>query len=290
MRAMRIVITGASGQLGSSLQETAPDGIRLIPTDVRELDLGDRDALLAGLARHRPDIIINSAAYTAVDKAESHPDVAARVNTDAVADIAGYCIEANCRLVQISTDFVFNGKYARPMKPDDATAPANVYGRTKLAGEQAAAAAGDLARVVRTSWAYSEHGHNFVKTMLRLASSHDSVSVVDDQVGSPTYARNLATALWRLVERWPEQRALHFSDSGACSWHEFATTIFADALTAGLITRAPEVRPVSSADYGAPAVRPAYSVLDTADTCAALGITPMPWREALREMLSRLPG
>ncbi len=285
---MRILITGADGQLGQSLQDTAPQGLELIATDVHNLNLCDEATLHAGLRAHAPDVIINAAAYTAVDKAEAEPTLAHAVNADAVAGLARYCAESGCKLIHVSTDFVFAGDALKPYLPDDPTHPASVYGKTKLAGERAALEGSRDARVVRTSWVYSEHGHNFVKTMLRLGADRDRLTVVSDQTGSPTYARNLATTLWRLLHVWPDYPLLHYADSGETSWQGFAKAIFADAAEAGLISRIPEVAPISTSDYGAPAPRPAYSVLDTSLTREVLGINPPEWRSALREMLRRL--
>ncbi len=285
---MRILITGADGQLGQSLQDTAPQGLELIATDVRNLDLCDEATLRAGLSEHAPDVIINAAAYTAVDKAEAEPGLAHAVNAEAVAGLARHCAESGCKLIHVSTDFVFAGDALKPYLPDDQTQPASVYGKTKLAGERAALEGGCDARVVRTSWVYSEHGHNFVKTMLRLGADRDRLTVVSDQTGSPTYARNLAATLWRLLNVWPDCPVLHYADSGETSWQGFAKAIFADAAAAGLITQIPEVAPISTSDYGAPAPRPAYSVLDTSLTREVLGIEPPEWRSALREMLGRL--
>lgn len=287
---MRILITGADGQLGQSLQDTAPQGLELIATDVHNLDLCDGATLGAALRSHAPDVIINAAAYTAVDKAESEPELARAINSDAVSALASYCANTDCKLIHVSTDFVFAGDAAKPYLPDDQTHPASVYGKTKLAGEQAALNSHSDARVVRTSWVYSEHGNNFVKTMLRLAADRDRLTVVSDQTGSPTYARNLAAALWRLLQTWPENRMLHYSDAGETSWQGFAQAIFAEAAELGLISQIPEVAPISTSDYGAPAPRPAYSVLDTTLTRETLGITPPEWRTALREMLGRLSG
>lgn len=288
MRAMRILITGANGQLGNSLRDTAPEGAQLLLTDVGELDLSDRDAMLAGLAGYRPDTIINAAAYTAVDRAESEPQIAQRINATAVADIAEYCAANDCRLVQISTDFVFAGDQRTPLLPDDPTGPISVYGRSKLEGEEAARDIGELCRVLRTSWVYSEHGSNFVKTILRLGAERDELTVVDDQTGSPTYARNVASAVWRLISVWPREQTLHYADSGACTWRDFAEAIFTEAIAAGLARRSPRVTGISTSEYGAPAPRPAYSVLDTSRTAALLDLTPPPWRDGLRQMLSRL--
>jgi len=285
---MKILVTGSDGQLGQSLKDTAPAGVRLIETDRHNLDIVEPAALLAGLDQHRPDIVINAAAYTAVDRAEVESGIAQRVNADAVADIAHWCANHDCRLVQISTDFVFPGTVNTPLRPEDPTGPACSYGKSKLAGEKAAFEAGDLTRVLRTSWMYSEHGDNFVKTMLRVGRERDELTIVNDQTGSPTYARNLAATIWRLADRWPADPVLHYADSGACTWYEFAREIFSAAEAAGLLATAPRIVPVSTADWGAPAPRPPYSVLDTSQTVTALGITPPAWQSALGQMLSRL--
>ncbi|MEE4185930.1 MAG: dTDP-4-dehydrorhamnose reductase [Gammaproteobacteria bacterium] len=285
---MKILITGANGQLGRSLQDTRPAGIELIACDSTQLDLSNPAAVRTALGQLRPQLIVNAGAYTAVDTAESEPEQAALINGTAVTCLADYCREHDARLIQISTDFVFSGTRTTPWEPDAMPAPISVYGRTKRAGEVAAQALGAAARVVRTSWVYSEHGHNFVKTMLQLAADRDELTVVDDQTGSPTYARHLADAIWQVHRVWPAQPIVHYSDSGAITWRDFAVAIFAEGVAAGLLSRAPRVVPTTTSAYGAPAPRPPYTVLDTATSCAALGIVAPPWRDALREMLGRL--
>ncbi len=282
---MRILITGADGQLGKSLQDTAPQGLDIIPTDLHSLNLCDAATLQTDLHSHRPDVIINAAAYTAVERAEDEADAAYAVNRDAVGQLAAFCATSGDRLVHVSTDFVFAGDASQPYSPSTNANPASIYGKSKLAGEQMLQDTECDARVVRTSWLYSEHGHNFVKTMLRLAEDRDRLSVVDDQVGSPTYARNLAKVIWRLLAIWPDAHLLHYADGGSTSWHGFAAAIFAEADDLGMLLRIPELAPVSTLDYGAPAPRPAYSVLDTSLTSELLNIEPPPWRNALREML-----
>jgi dTDP-4-dehydrorhamnose reductase len=285
---MRILITGADGQLGRSLQDTVPSGMDIIATDVHNLDLCDAQAVQTGLDRFQPEAIINAAAYTAVDKAEAEAELAQRINEAAVKRLADWCAASGGKLIHISTDFVFSGEQKCPWQPNDEPAPQSVYGKTKLAGEQAVIGSQCDARILRTSWLYSEHGHNFVKTMLRLGAKHDRLSVVDDQVGSPTYAHNLATTVWKLLQLWPASTVLHYADAGETSWHGFAAAIFAEAAAAGLVERPPELAAVSTSDYGAPAPRPAYSVLDTGLTRTELGITPPPWRTALQQMLQKL--
>ncbi|MBT8421808.1 MAG: dTDP-4-dehydrorhamnose reductase [Gammaproteobacteria bacterium] len=283
-----ILLTGADGQLGRSLKDTTPGGVRLISLDREMLDITSAAAVQKAMQEHQPDIVINAAAFTAVDRAEDESEAAHQINGDAVAELARSCRDHDSRLIQISTDFVFPGDGSKPLSPADPTGPGSVYGRSKLAGEQAALEAGDIARVFRTSWVYSEHGHNFVKTMLRLGNSHDELRVVDDQIGSPTYARNLALAVWALADRWPDAHVLHYADAGNCSWFDFAREIFNTAQAIGLLNKVPDISPVSTAEYGAPAPRPAYSVLNTYLTTELLGLQPPVWQTALGQMLSRL--
>lgn len=285
---MKALITGAGGQLGRSLKDTRPEQVELIACDSSRLDLTDDAGVAQRLSQTQPDVVVNAGAYTAVDKAEAEPELAAQINGTGVELLAKHCASAGCRLVQVSTDFVFSGPRNAPWQPDDKPLPISVYGRSKRAGEVAALALGDRARVLRTSWVYSEHGHNFVKTMLNLGKTRDELTVVADQTGSPTYARNLAKAVWRVIERWPQPRILHYSDRGAITWQGFAEGIFAEAVAAGLLAQAPRVLPTTTEAYGAPAPRPPYTVLDTTQTCAALGLAAPPWREGLREMLERL--
>jgi len=288
---MRILITGAEGQLGRSLRDTPPAGAEIIATDLHNLDLCDEVAVRGGLDHFKPSVIINAAAYTAVDRAETEAELAQRINADAVSVLADWCNTSGSRLIHISTDFIFGGEHNSPWRPDDKPAPQNVYGKTKLAGERAAlgrVGSEPDARILRTSWVYSEHGNNFVKTMLRLGAERDSLSVVDDQTGSPTYARNLATTVWKLLQVWPESPILHYADAGEISWHGFAEEVFVAAAAAGLVETPPKLERSSTSEYGAPAPRPAYSVLDTSMTQTELGVTPPPWRDALCEMLKRL--
>jgi dTDP-4-dehydrorhamnose reductase len=285
---MKVLITGADGQLGNSLCASVPASIALAKTELADCNLSDQRAVAALLAKEQPDLIINTAAYTAVDKAEEEPELALQVNAAAVATMASFCAANNARLIQISTDFVFDGCSSTPYSPSAATNPLSVYGRTKLAGEQAALELCPNSCVVRSSWIYSEHGANFVKTMLRLGAERDELAVVSDQTGSPTYAANLAQMLWRLVALDASPRVLHWSDHGSVSWFGFAQTIFTEACELGLLANAPEVHPTTAADYAAPAPRPAYSVLDTRQATELLALEPADWRAGLRSMLVKL--
>jgi len=288
MPPMRILITGAAGQLGQSLQYTAPPAIELIVTDMQSLDLRDAANLAAELKKHRPELIINAAGYTAVDKAEIEPELAHEVNGAAVGRLADYCADGRCRLIHVSTDYVFAGDDWLPLKPDDPTDPQSVYGASKLAGEIAAKRAGEHAKVIRSSWIYSEYGENFVRTMLRLGDERAELSIVNDQRGSPTYAHNLAATIWKLANVWPTADVLHYADAGEVTWRQFAEAIFAQAVKQGLLRKAPQVHPISTADYAAPAARPAYSVLDTSLCCELLGVEPPRWQDSLQLMLTNL--
>jgi dTDP-4-dehydrorhamnose reductase len=284
---VKVLLTGAQGQLGRCLTESAPTGTDLVETDIAELDLADSERLMSGLIDIAPELIINAGAFTAVDRAEEEIESATRVNDTAVGVIAGYCNSAGCELIQVSTDYVFDGTKRSPYLPDDPAKPLSVYGRTKLGGENAALGGCDSSWVIRSSWAYSEYGQNFVKTMLRLTKERKQIEVINDQRGSPTYARHLAAAIWRLAEVKPAARILHCTDAGELSWYDFAEAIFAEGASLGLIDRAPTLIPVSSSDYNAAATRPAYSVLDNEMTNDLLGIEQMHWRVALQTMLAR---
>jgi len=278
-------VTGAGGQLGRELARTAPAQHQVALLSSGDCDIGDEAAVRAMFAREQPDVVINAAAYTAVDKAEAEPEKAERVNALGPSNLAK---AGACRVLQVSTDFVFDGGQGRPYQPDDATNPLSVYGRTKLAGEAPVLALGRRGLVLRTSWVYSVDGSNFVKTMLRLMASRPEIGVVGDQVGAPTWAQGLAGALWRIVEQPGLDGIHHWRDAGAASWYDFAIAIAEEATAAGLLANPIRVKPIGARDYPTPARRPAFSLLDCAHTWAALGITPPHWRENLRRMLGLL--
>jgi dTDP-4-dehydrorhamnose reductase len=278
---MKVLITGANGQLGRALQATAPLGVSIIAAGSAELDIGDAAAVDALLLAERPDAIFNAAAYTAVDKAESEEALATRTNSEGVANLARGAAAISARLVHVSTDFVFNGLSGVPYLPDAPTAPLGVYGRTKRQGELAA---GPDALVVRTAWVYGSRGGNFVRTMLRLMAERDEVRVVADQIGTPTFAASLADALWRLHAAGAKG-LFHYTDSGAASWYDFAVAIQEEALAIGLLQHAVPVIPIATSDYPTPAARPHYSVLDKSATFALLGGAAPHWRVNLRKML-----
>jgi dTDP-4-dehydrorhamnose reductase len=285
-----VLIPGASGPVGRALLRRAPPGIELAALTRRELDLGDCAAIAAAVAALRPQLIVNAAAYTAVDKAESEPALAAAINAQAPRRLAEAAKALDgCRLVQMSTDYVFDGLAARPYQPGDATHPLSVYGRTKLAGEQAVLEVlAHRAVVLRGAWLYAAQGQNFLLTMLRLMREHGAVRVVADQTGTPTAAGSIAGAIWRIVELPHIHGILHWTDDGVASWYEFACAIAQDALAAGLLSQPAKVTPIATADYPTAAQRPASSVLDTRESAAQLGLAPAPWRRMLRATLAEL--
>jgi dTDP-4-dehydrorhamnose reductase len=284
---MKVLLTGAAGQLGQELIASRPPEVELIACARGELDLADAEACRAAVQQHRPDWVLNAGAYTAVDKAESEPELAAAVNAGAPAAFAEALAATGGRLLQVSTDFVFNGAQGSPYRPEQRLDPLGVYGATKAAGE-AAALQLPGARVLRTSWVYGPVGKNFCLTMLRLhalkAAAGESLGVVADQVGCPTSTLTLAAACWRAISVEGPQ-ILQWSDAGAASWYDFAVAIGELGVQAGLLERAARVKPLTTADYPTLAQRPSYSLLDCTASRLALGLEPLHWREGLAEVL-----
>lgn len=274
---MKVLITGAGGQLGGALQRTAPAHAQITAIDVADVDLTDAAMLRAKLAQVAPDLILNAAAYTAVDKAEGDEDLARAINADAVAIMA----ESAAKLVHVSTDFVFDGQSSRAYRPGDARAPISAYGRTKAAGEDNLR---DTDLLIRTAWVYEAGGANFVRTMIRLMNEREELGVVADQIGAPTWATGLAHTIWGLVDKGASG-TFHHSDAGVASWYDFAVAIAEEAHALGLIARIPAIRPIATSDYPTPASRPAFSLLDCSATRAALGQEAVHWRTNLRLML-----
>ncbi len=283
---MKTLVLGCKGQLGHALAETAPDSAKFIGLDLPELDISDADGLMAVCRKLKPAVIINAAAYTAVDKAESEAALAAAVNAQGPGCVAAAARDVGARLIHISTDYVFDGKASIPYSPDAATNPLNVYGRSKRAGEVAVLdAMPDNAVIVRTAWLYGANGGNFVKTMLRLMAERDSLSVVADQRGTPTLAGSLATALWAFAGAPEVSGVFHWTDAGECSWYEFAVAIQEEALSLGLLDKQVPIVAITTEDYPTPTPRPRYTVMDCSATWAALDLRPEQWRENLRRML-----
>ena len=283
---MKVLVIGCNGQLGHSLADTAPTNMDIIGLDLPELDITDAAAVLETCHEICPDVIVNAAAYTAVDKAETDDALAIAVNVDGPRNIAVASQKVGARLIHISTDFVFDGKSSVPYKADAPTNPLSVYGRTKRDGELAVLEeTSGSAVIIRTSWLYSKTGSNFVKTMLRLMGERDELGIVTDQIGSPTSADSLAMAVWAFVDV-PEQFGMfHWADSGETSWQGFALAIQEEALSLGLLEKAIPVHAIKTEDYPSAATRPAYSVLDCSRTIQAINMQTAGWRTNLRQML-----
>lgn len=283
----RVLVTGAGGQLGRALQRSVPENLECIALDRAGLDVTDARAIARVLDTRKPQAVINAAAYTAVDEAETDVEAATRLNTTAPGLLAAATAQRGMRLLHVSTDFVFDGTAGRPYRPGDAPHPLNAYGRTKRAGEEAVLAAQPQALILRTAWVYSTAGRNFLDTMLRLMATRQALDVVADQVGTPTCADGLAQALWRALER--QLSGLHhWTDAGVASWYDFAVAIAEEATAIGLLARAPKIHPIRSEDYPTPARRPAFSVLDKTMTWTALDLTPPHWRTTLRNVCRRM--
>ena len=277
---MRVLIAGSGGQLGRALQASAPAGWTISAPPEAEFDITDPEAVARVVSAAVPDAVINAAAYTAVDKAESEPALAQRVNVNAVGLLAAAARNAGAAFVHVSTDFVFDGTAHSPYSPLAAANPLGVYGRTKLAGEQAAQELHGRPLIVRTAWVYAAHGQNFVRTMLRLMAERDEVRVVADQIGTPTHVPTLAGTLWTLIEGG-HTGIFHATDAGVASWYDFAVAIRDEALAAGVLSRPVKVTPIRTIDYPTPATRPPYGVLDKTETWKIVG-SANHWREELR--------
>lgn len=288
MSDQRVLLFGGSGQLGRQLIERAPDGIRLVVPDSTACNLADRKQTEAAIREASPTLIVNAAAYTQVDKAESEPDRAFAVNAEGVAWLAETAGK-ECRIIHVSTDFVFDGSNTTPYKPEDPPRPLNAYGRSKLAGESyLRGLKPDSSVIVRTAWLYSSEGRNFVTTMLKLMAERDSLSIVADQRGTPTSAATLADVIWRFAGRPELSGIFHWTDQGEASWFEFAQTIQHRAVGLGLLQRAIPLLPITTQEYPTPALRPAYSVLDKSATCEQLGISGTPWQDELQKVLEQI--
>lgn len=291
---MKILLLGKAGQIGGELRHVLPGLGSLASLGRDDADLRDRGALLRALAAHRPDVIVNAAAYTAVDHAETDRDTATRVNAQAVATLAHYAKDAGALLVHYSTDYVFDGDSARPYAEADAPHPLNVYGATKLAGESAVLASGCDALVFRCSWVYAPCGRNFPTSILRLARTRDRLDVVADQVGAPTSAELIASVTAQAIARHRRQPLpggiYHLAAGGATSWHAFARYLVAGAAARGaaLALTPDQIRAVASKDYPAAAKRPHNSRLDTARLSAALGLRLPSWTEGADRFLDQL--
>ena len=294
---MRVLLIGGNGQVGHELHRSlAPLGDVVVTTRNGELkggsalacDLMQPGALAAVVDETRPDVVVNATAYTAVDKAESEHDTAFRVNAVAVDELAKECASRGIPLVHYSTDYVFDGQGNRPYLSDDATSPLGIYGESKLAGEMAIRASGAKHLILRTAWVYGLHGHNFLKTMLRVGAERDELRVVSDQIGSPTPAWLIADITAEILRQGiGEGGTHHLVSAGQTSWHGFAEAIFDEAVVTGALQRKPIVHAIPSSEYPTPAHRPAWSVLDTGSLRRAYGVVLPDWREALHRTMAR---
>jgi len=286
----KVLVTGALGQLGSEIRRLAGGNSDFLYTDylgsdgILELDICDAEAVAACVADNNVGTIVNCAAYTNVEKAEDEPEVCRRINCEGVAILAGAARRNRASLIQISTDYVFDGSKVTPYLETDIPSPLSVYGRTKAEAESIFAASGARGVIIRTAWLYSPYGKNFVKTMLQLGSTRSSINVVNDQTGSPTYAADLADAVLKLLPIAGSKKGeiYNYSNEGACSWYDFAAEIMRQA---GLPCK---VNPVSSRDYPQKAERPSYSYLDKTKIIAELGNRVPQWQDSLQKCLGRL--
>ncbi len=285
---MKVLITGANGQVGWELQRSAPNGAELLPLGSRELDVSDAASVDATIGEFQPDLIINAAAYTAVDRAEADREAAYAVNAEGAGNLARAAQARGARLIHISTDFVFDGEKATPYQPDDAVAPLGVYGASKQAGDEQVLDSGVDALIIRTAWVYSSHGNNFVKTMLRLMAERDELGIVADQIGTPTWAHGLALAIWAAAEKPGLAGIYHWTDAGVASWYDFAVAIYEEATALGLLQKSLSITPIPASAYPTPARRPACAVLDKSKSWSDLQINPVHWRAQLRSVLTEL--
>lgn len=280
----RIMITGAGGQLGQKLIGAAralEEEVRIFAYSRSTLDITRAEDLRAAFAEAKPDICFNAAAYTAVDRAEAEPEKASRVNVEGVQRLAAACQEAGIGFVHFSTDYVYNDGFNRPLRESDPTMGASVYAKTKLKGENMVLRYHPEAYIIRTSWVYAEYGENFLRTMVRLGTERDSLGIVADQIGSPTYAADLAAAAFELIKAKAPAGIYNYANSGAASWYDFAHYIFE------LQDITCDLRPIRTEQYPTPAKRPAYSVLDTNKISEFVG-TPRNWREGVKECCEKL--
>jgi dTDP-4-dehydrorhamnose reductase len=285
---MKVLVTGGSGQLGHEVTSLLRQrDCQVIVPSLDELDFLTPESVDEIIARHRPDQVINCAAYTQVDRAEDEPQAAFTVNRDTPGRLASAVADTGGRLLHVSTDFVFDGKQERPYRESDPAHPLSIYGRSKREGEEAVMRALPGAVILRTAWLYGINGHNFVKTILRVAQAGKPLRVVDDQTGSPTWAADVAGVILRLVGS-DADGVFHYTNAGSTSWHGFACAILDEAADIGFDVRTREVEPIPTTAYPTPAVRPAYSVLDTGKIASRLSLSIPAWRDSLKKMLEEL--
>lgn len=285
---MRVLLTGANGQVGRALLACAPRHVSITALTHAELDIADADAVARATRRLAPQVVINTAAYTAVDRAEAEAELARRINASGPRHLAAAARSCAARLVHLSTDYVFDGTSCTPYRPDDAPAPLSVYGRTKLEGEEAVRELlPEHSVILRTAWVYAARGSNFLLTMLRLMRSGGPVRVVADQIGTPTAAAAVAEAVWSIVVHPEISGVHHWTDAGIASWYDFAVAIAEEADARGLLSGEVSVLPIGTRDYPTTARRPPFSVLDRS-SLRTLGLPPVHWRQRLRCVLAEI--
>ncbi len=286
---MKVMITGARGQVGRAVIGAAPRSAQLIAVTHDELDIADAQAVDRVVTATWPDVVVNAAAYTAVDRAETEIEQARLANAAGPANLARSTAKCGARLIHLSTNFVFDGMSSAPYRPEDPAKPLSVYGATKLAGELAVLEIIPACSVVlRTAWVYDATGRNFVLTMLRLMRECGTVRVVADQFGTPTAAHSIAAAIWAIIQNPSIAGIHHWTDSGVASWYDFAVAIAEEWAMATKATTPFGVIPIGTSDYPTPAKRPRFSVLDNTGTAVALGLTPLHWRQNLRQIIGEV--
>jgi len=287
---MKVLITGKGGQLAWELEQLAPKGHEIISVGIDELDITNESLVSAFIATAKPDLVINAAAYTAVDKAEEESEIAYAVNELGTKYLAYACKVVGARILHVSTDFVFDGTSTAPYQPSATPNPINVYGASKLAGDVALQAIlPESSVIVRTAWVYSVNGNNFVKSMLRLMQEKPQLGIIADQVGTPTWAKGLAQWLWAVAEKPDVTGIYHWTDAGIASWYDFAIAIQELAIEKGLLKAIIPVLPIPTSAYPTPAKRPAFSVIDKSSAEEAAGIKTTHWRKQLSAMMDELP-
>ncbi|WP_298942640.1 dTDP-4-dehydrorhamnose reductase [uncultured Psychromonas sp.] len=298
---MKVLITGKGGQLAWELENSVPKSIEILSYSSQELDITNQQQVDDTIVQFQPDIVINAAAYTAVDKAETDTETAYAVNDLGSEYLALACKKVSAKLIHVSTDFVFDGTKTTPYQTNDSVNPINVYGASKLAGDRKINdILGAQATIIRTAWVYSVNGNNFVKTMLRLMAEKDQLGIVYDQVGTPTWANGLAAMIWALVTNSENKSnkkttadsdqalTLHWTDAGVCSWYDFAVAIQELGIEKGLLEKAIPIKPIPASDYPTPASRPSFSVIDKSTAEQISGVETTHWRKQLSTMIDEL--
>ena len=289
---MKVLVLGSKGQLGRCLSDQLiKTDYEVVYTSRAEFDISELASLNENMSLIRPDIVINASAYTAVDMAEDDEEMADLINHRAVAKLANSCKAHNAWLIHVSTDYVFDGAASKPYSENDKTNPQGIYGESKLNGELAITRSGCNHIIIRTAWVFSEYGNNFLKTMLRLGANRDELSVVGDQIGCPTYAQDIAKAIVTILPSLSSKSSssdiFHYCGDDACSWYEFAETIFTEAETFGLKTPS-RINSIYTTEYPTRAMRPAYSVLACSKIESAFGIAPSSWRDGIKSVLGKV--